>query len=79
MIFTAARQIGKADCGGVRRRPGFLENILRVNFYQNDFDRGVPRPDGRGEGTALFADRVQFRWYNEPAFEDILKNAPLPP
>src|SRR4051794_37806954 len=32
------------------------------------------------KSTALFADRVKFRWYNELSFEDVLKDAAnLPP
>ena len=65
----------------------FFENILRVlpltttiaivvgaspseTFWRNEV----------AKSTARLADRVQFRWYNELSFEDMLKNAAnLPP
>ncbi len=65
----------------------FFENILRVlpltttiaivvgaspseTFWRNEV----------AKSTARLADRVQFRWYNELSFEDMLKNtANLPP
>ena len=65
----------------------FFENILRVlpltttiaivvgaspseTFWRNEV----------AKSTARFADRVQFRWYNELSFEDMLKDAAnLPP
>ena len=65
----------------------FFENILRVlpltttiaivvgaspseTFWRNEV----------AKSTARFADRVQFRWYNELSFEDMLENAAnLPP
>ena len=67
--------------------PVFFENILRVlpltttiaivvgaspseTFWRNEV----------AKSTARFADRVQFRWYNELSFEDMLKDAAnLPP
>ena len=65
----------------------FFENILRVlpltttiaivvgaspseTFWRNEV----------AKSTVRFADRVQFRWYNELSFEDMLKDAAnLPP
>jgi signal transduction histidine kinase/ABC-type uncharacterized transport system substrate-binding protein len=67
--------------------PVFFENILRVLPLTKTIAIVVGaspaevfwREEVR-KTTALFADRVQFRWYNELSFEDILKDAAdLPP
>ena len=67
--------------------PVFFENMLRVLPLTKTIAIVVGvlpaetfwREEVR-KATALFADRVQFRWYNELSFEDIFKDAAaLPP
>jgi signal transduction histidine kinase len=65
----------------------FFENILRVLPLTTTIAIVVGASpsetwwrDETAKTTALFADRVQFRWYNELSFEKMLKEAAnLPP
>ena len=60
----------------------FFENILRVLPLTNTIAVVVGASpnetfwlEARRRDTASLAGRVQFRWYNELSFEDILKDA----
>jgi signal transduction histidine kinase len=65
----------------------FFENILRVLPLTTTIAIVVGASPSEtwwrnetAKTTALFADRVNFRWYNELSFEDMLKDAAnLPP
>jgi len=65
----------------------FFENILRVLPLTTTIAIVVGASPSEtwwrnevAKSTARFADRVQFRWYNELSFEDMLKDgANLPP
>ena len=65
----------------------FFENILRVLPLTTTIAIVVGASPSEtwwrnevAKSTALFADRVNFRWYNELSFEDMLKDAAnLPP
>ncbi len=65
----------------------FFENILRVLPLTTTIAIVVGASPSEtcwrnevAKSTARFADRVQFRWYNELSFEDMLKDAAnLPP
>jgi signal transduction histidine kinase len=65
----------------------FFENILRVLPQTTTIAIVVGASPSEtwwrnevAKSTALFADRVNFRWYNELSFEDMLKDAAsLPP
>ena len=65
----------------------FFENILRVLPLTTTIAIVVGASPSEtwwrnetAKTTALFADRVSFRWYNELSFEDMLKDAAnLPP
>jgi hypothetical protein len=65
----------------------FFENILRVLPLTTTVAIVVGASPSEtwwrnevAKSTALFADRVKFRWYNELSFEDVLKDAAnLPP
>ena len=67
--------------------PVFFENILRVLPLTTTIAIVVGASPSEtwwrnevAKSTARFADRVQFRWYNELSFEDMLKDAAnLPP
>ena len=60
----------------------FFENILRVLPLTTTIAIVVGASPSEtwwrnevAKSTARFADRVQFRWYNELSFEDMLKDA----
>ncbi|WP_354266641.1 sensor histidine kinase [Bradyrhizobium sp. I1.7.5] len=67
--------------------PAFFENILQVLPQTTTIAIVVGASPSEtwwrnevAKSTARFADRVQFRWYNELSFEDMLKDAAnLPP
>ena len=67
--------------------PAFFENILHVLPLTTTIAIVVGASPSEtwwrnevAKSTARFADRVQFRWYNELSFEDMLKDAAnLPP
>jgi len=69
------------------RDAAFFENILRVLPLTTTIVIVVGASPSEtwwrnevAKSTALFADRVKFRWYNELSFEDMLKDAAnLPP
>lgn len=65
----------------------FFDNVVRVLPQTKTIAIVVGASPGEtfwrnelAKSTALFADRVQFRWYDELSFEDMLKDAAnLPP
>ena len=67
--------------------PVFFENILHVLPHTTTIAIVVGASPSEtwwrnevAKSTARFADRVQFRWYNELSFEEMLKDAAnLPP
>jgi signal transduction histidine kinase len=69
------------------RDAAFFENILQVLPLTTTIAVVVGASPSEtwwrnevAKSTALFADRVKFRWYNELSFEDMLKDAAnLPP
>ena len=84
------RQVDRIRHGGrgvLTRRCLFFENILRVLPLTTTIAIVVGASPSEtwwrnetAKTTALFADRVKFRWYNELSFEDMLKDAAnLPP